>query len=142
MNIDSVLQKKGRRVLTTAPETPLPDLCQKMRIHGVGALVVSRDGAHLDGIVSERDVVLAIAQHGAQALRMRTQEIMTRAPLTVTPTDTIKHAMAVMTDRRARHLPVVEDAQLAGLISIGDLVKNRIEEVEFEANSLRSFIAS
>jgi CBS domain-containing protein len=137
MNIDSVLQKKGREVLTTPPETPLPDLCQKMRIHGVGALVVSRDGTHLDGIVSERDVVLAIAQHGAQALRMRTDQIMTRAPLTITPTDSIKHAMAVMTDRRARHLPVLEEARLAGLISIGDLVKNRLEEVELETNVLR-----
>jgi CBS domain-containing protein len=137
MNIDSVLQTKGRRVITTTPETPLPDLCQKMRIHGVGALVVSRDGARLDGIVSERDVVLAIAQHGAPALRMTVGQVMTKAPLTLTSADTIKHAMTVMTDHRVRHLPVVDDGRLAGMISIGDIVKNRLEEVELETHVLR-----
>ena len=137
MNIDSVLQKKGRRVLTIPPETPVPDLCQKMRIHGVGAMVVSRDGNHLDGVVAERDVVLAVAQHGEQALRMNVSQIMTRAPMTVTPTDTIKHAMSVMTNQRVRHLPVIDDGQLAGLISIGDIVKDRLEEAELETHVLR-----
>ena len=137
MNIDSVLQKKGRRVLTTTPEALVPDLCLKMRVHGVGALGVSRDGAHLDGVVSERDVVLAIAQHGEQALRMNVGQIMTRAPLTVTPTDTIKHAMAVMTNHRVRHLPVIDDGQMAGLVSIGDIVKDRLEEAELETHVLR-----
>lgn len=137
MNIDSVLQKKGRRLFTTTPETSLPDLCQKMRIHGVGALVVTRDGARLEGVVSERDVVLALALHGDQALRMTVAQIMTRSPLTVTPTDTIKHAMAEMTDHRVRHLPVIDGGQLAGMISIGDIVKNRLEEVELETHVLR-----
>lgn len=137
MNIDSVLQKKGRLVFTTAPETLLPGLCQKMRTHGVGALVVSRDGAHVEGMVSERDVVLAIAQHGEPALRMAVGQIMTRAPRTVTPTDTLKHAMAMMTDFRVRHLPVIDKGQLVGMISIGDIVKNRLEEVELETHVLR-----
>jgi len=137
VNIGRVLKAKGSPVFTTTPETSIPDVCSKMRMHNVGALVVSRDGGHLDGMISERDIVLGIAHYGEKVFRQTAGQLMTRSVYTCTPSDTIQHAMEVMTNHRVRHLPVVEGGVLAGLISIGDVVKDRLKELELETNVLR-----
>jgi CBS domain-containing protein len=137
VNVARVLKAKGSLVLTTTPETSIPDVCLKMRMHNVGALVVSRDGLHVDGMVSERDIVLGIAHEGEKVFRQTAGQLMTRSVHTCAPYDTIQHAMALMTNHRVRHLPVVEGGVLAGMISIGDVVKDRLKELELETNVLR-----
>ena len=107
----------------------------------IGAIVVSEDGESVDGILSERDIVIALADGGAESLSRNVDEIMTRRVVTCGPEDTVEELMAEMTNRRIRHFPVVMDGRLCGIVSIGDVVKNRLDEVEFEAKSLRSFIA-
>jgi CBS domain-containing protein len=137
MKIDDVMQSKGRHVETVAPDTPIPDVCQRMRMKNIGALVVTRDGEHIDGIISERDVVSGLARAGAEVLRMTARQLMTKSVITCTPEDHLTKVMAVITTRRVRHLPVVENGKLAGIVSIGDLMKTRLQEVELEANVLR-----
>lgn len=137
MNIDTVLQAKGRHVETTLPDAPILDVAQHMRVRRIGALVVSRDGHHLEGIISERDIVLGLAHDGSNLLRMKAGQVMTKSVITCSPTDSIAHVMAVMTQRRVRHLPVVDAGRLCGMISIGDIVKNRLEELEVQTNVLR-----
>jgi signal-transduction protein with cAMP-binding, CBS, and nucleotidyltransferase domain len=137
VNIERVLKAKGSLVLTTTPETSIPDVCSKMRMHNVGALVVSRDGRHVDGMISERDIVLGIAHQGEKVFRQTAGQLMTRSVHTCAPSDTIQHAMALMTNHRVRHLPVVEGGVLAGMISIGDVVKDRLKELELETSVLR-----
>jgi CBS domain-containing protein len=142
MNVDAILRTKGRSVATIASEASIADAVHELRTRGIGALVVSDDGRAVAGILSERDIVHALAEHGPGLLAMQVAQLMTRRVVTCTPADTVSDLMARMTERRIRHLPVVEGGALIGIVSIGDLVKNRIEEVEFEADSLRSFIAS
>ncbi|HYL50008.1 MAG TPA: CBS domain-containing protein [Stellaceae bacterium] len=141
MNVEAILKAKGREVATVAPDAAVSEAVRLLHSRGIGALVVSADGNRLDGIVSERDLVHALAQRGASVLDQRVSELMTRRVVTCTPNDTIAELMAEMTRRRIRHLPVVDRGHLVGLVSIGDLVKNRLEEMEFETTSLRQFIA-
>ena len=103
-------------------------------------LVISDDGEGVDGILSERDIVAALARHGEDLLSRSVSAIMTRTVVTCDPSDTVGGLMAEMTNRRIRHFPVVADGRLCGIVSIGDLVKSRLDEVEFEAESLRSLI--
>lgn len=141
MNVNDILKAKGREVATVAPDATVTDAVQLLHRRGIGALVVSADGNRLDGILSERDIVHALAAHGAAVLDRRVAELMTRRVVTCTPDDTIAELMGEMTRRRIRHLPVVDRDRLAGLVSIGDVVKNRLEEMESETTSLRQFIA-
>lgn len=141
MNVAVILKTKGRDVATIAPGAIVAEAIRELSRWRIGALVVSSDGKAVDGIISERDIVHALERHGAPLLEMPVRQIMTASVVTCTPTDTVGALMAEMTERRIRHLPVVENGALCGIISIGDVVKNRVEEVEFEANSLRSFIA-
>ena len=141
MNVNDILKAKGREVATIAPDATVADAVRLLHHRGIGALVVSGDGNRLDGIVSERDIVHALAERGATVLDMRVSELMTRRVVTCAPNDTIAELMGEMTRRRIRHLPVVDRGRLAGLVSIGDVVKNRLEEMEFETTSLRQFIA-
>jgi CBS domain-containing protein len=113
-----------------------------LRDRNIGALVVSEDGAAVDGILSERDVAYGLADHGSALLSFSVAQTMTRRVATCAPADSVADLMAKMTNRRLRHLPVVEDGRLVGIVSIGDLVKSRLDEIEEEARSLRSFIAS
>jgi CBS domain-containing protein len=137
VNIDTVLQAKGRQVETTLPDTPILDVAQQMRVRRIGALVVSRDGSHIAGIISERDIVLGLAHDGPNLLRMKASQVMTKSVITCSPSDSIGHVMAVMTERRVRHLPVVDAGRLCGMISIGDIVKNRLQELELQTNVMR-----
>ena len=141
MNVNDILKAKGRDVATVAPDATVTDAVRLLHRRGIGALVVSADGNRLDGILSERDIVHALAAHGAAVLDRRVAELMTRRVVTCTPNDTIAELMGEMTRRRIRHLPVVDRGRLAGLVSIGDVVKNRLEEMESETTSLRQFIA-
>ncbi|MDE2228412.1 MAG: CBS domain-containing protein [Alphaproteobacteria bacterium] len=140
MNVEAILKAKGRQVVTVAPDAAVADAVRLLRRMGIGALVVSADGQRLDGILSERDIVHALADRGTGLLDLRVSDLMTRRVVTCAPGDTIAELMAEMTRSRIRHLPVVDRGRLVGLVSIGDVVKNRLEEIESEATSMRQFI--
>jgi CBS domain-containing protein len=141
MNVETILRNKGNWVATIRPDATVAAAVDMLNRERIGAIVVSRDGEAVDGILSERDVVIALAEDGADLLPRPVAEIMTRSVVTCGPSDTVGELMAEMTNRRIRHFPVVADGRLIGIVSIGDLVKNRLDEVEFEARSMRSFIA-
>jgi CBS domain-containing protein len=129
-------------VTTIAPDASIATAVALLRRHAIGALVVSRDGVAVDGILSERDIVIALADHGAAALDLSVAKLMSRDVITCGRDDAIADLAALMTERRIRHLPVVDRGALVGIVSIGDVVKSRIDEVEGEASSMREFIAS
>ena len=141
MNVEAILRSKGRDVATIRPSQPITAALTVLRERNIGALVVSEDGDTVDGIISERDIVHGLADRGADLLLMKLADVMTRDVVTCDPGDTVDHLMAEMTNRRVRHFPVVRDGRLCGIVSIGDVVKNRLDEVEYEARSLRSLIA-
>ena len=137
MKVEGILKAKGRNVETAKPDTPMIVVIHKLSTMGIGALVVSPDGARVDGVVSERDVVAGLNRHGAALLEMRAGDVMSRGAPVCSPDDSIKHVMGEMTRSRHRHVPVVENGRLCGIVSIGDVVKNRLEELELETNVLR-----
>jgi CBS domain-containing protein len=141
MNVETILRTKGRTVATIRPDETVGAAVDELISRNIGALVVSEDGESVDGIISERDVVHALAAHGINLMSLKIAEVMTRPVVTCDPADSVDRLMAEMTNRRFRHFPVVEDGRLCGIVSIGDVVKNRLDEVEYEARSLRSFIA-
>jgi CBS domain-containing protein len=137
MDVDGILRAKGASVVTIRPDETIADLVRGLRDQRIGAMVVSEDGRSVVGIISERDVVRGLAELGSRILEAPIADLMTREVVACTPRDTVKHLMAEMTRRRIRHLPVVADGVLCGIVSIGDVVKNRLEEVETETNVLR-----
>jgi CBS domain-containing protein len=141
MTVARIINEKGRDVVTVAPEKSLAEVAAILSQKGIGAVVVVEGGA-IRGIISERDIVRALAKHGAEALRKLAVECMTARVVTCLPEETIHDVMQKMTSGRFRHLPVVEDGKLAGIVSIGDVVKRRIEEVEREAEQIREYIAT
>jgi CBS domain-containing protein len=128
-------------VATIRPDATIAAAIDMLNRERVGALVVSEDGGEVAGVLSERDIVRALGRHGEDLLSRAVEDIMTRDVITCEPGDTVGELMSEMTNRRIRHLPVVVEGRLRGIVSIGDVVKNRLDEVEFEASSLRSFIA-
>jgi CBS domain-containing protein len=142
MNVEAILNAKGRAVVTIGPDSSISEAVDLLRRKGIGAVVVSDDGVRVGGILSERDIVHALAEHGAKALELKVAALMTRHVYSCRPDDTVADLMAEMTTHRIRHLPVVENGRLSGIVSIGDVVKNRLDEVESEASSLRQFITS
>ncbi|MFQ5773126.1 MAG: CBS domain-containing protein [Kiloniellaceae bacterium] len=140
MKVQAMLAHKGDYVVTTRPDATIDTAIHMLKLEGIGALVVSDDGVRVQGIISERDVVRGLVAHGADLLQMRVAELMTTAVKTCTTEENIKDVMAEMTRSRVRHLPVVEGGKLCGMISIGDVVKNRLEELETETNVLRDYI--
>jgi CBS domain-containing protein len=141
MNVHAILRDKGKSVVTIHPDATVERAIAVLRQRGIGALVVSDDGANVVGILSERDVVDALGRLGGDLLTVGVSEIMTSPVVTCDPGDSVAELMAEMTSRRIRHFPVVDDGRLVGIVSIGDLVKSRLDEIEYEAHSLRSFIA-
>jgi CBS domain-containing protein len=141
MNVETILRNKGNRVATIRPDATVADAVDLLHRERIGAIVVSEDGNGVDGILSERDIVIALAGDGEALLSRPVADIMTRTVITCDPNDTVGELMAEMTNRRIRHFPVVAEGRLCGIVSIGDLVKSRLDEVEFEASSMRSFIA-
>lgn len=141
MNAEIILKAKGNAVITTGPETTVAKAVAKMQHKKVGALVVSGDGIKIAGIVTERDILHGLAEHGAALLEKKVGDIMTCEVITAAPDDDVDTLMGLMIQRWCRHIPVKKDGALCGVISLGDLVKSRLEEVEHEANQLRDYIA-
>ncbi len=142
MKVMSILKTKGTSVVTTSPETSIATIVRELRNKGIGALVVSEDGATVLGLIGERDIVHGLATYGSRALDLRASDLMTRTVITCAPEDSLTKVMAHMTRHRVRHLPVVEGGKLGGIVSIGDVVKHRLDELEMEANILRdAFLA-
>lgn len=144
MNVEAILKSKGAKVVTVTPETTVSEAAKILKRARIGAVVVSNDGSDVQGILSERDIVNTMADPTKRTglLEKPVSALMTREVLTCEPEDTVQKCMALMTDRRVRHLPVVQGEKMIGLISIGDVVKNRLEELEIEAGFLRELIAS
>jgi CBS domain-containing protein len=141
MRIQDVLRRKGTMVATIRPDKTVSDLLASLSTHGVGALVVSTDEQTVAGIVSERDVVRRLHEQGVGILDRPVEEIMTSSVHTCGPEDALHDIMRVMTLRRVRHVPVIVDQKLAGLVSIGDIVRHRIEELEDERSQLEHYIS-
>src|SRR5262249_53821028 len=142
MIVSQILRSKGSAVLTVAPDASAVEAARVMNERRVGALVVRRGHGKLEGIISERDIVTAIAEHGPDATERLVRALMTPAErlITCSPTDKVDHIMAVMTDRRVRHLPVLESGRLAGIISIGDVVKARLSETLAEVEAMTAYV--
>ena len=143
MKIGDVLKRKGSGVVTMRSGSTIDTVVRRMRLERIGAVIISPDGKSVIGILSERDILHALAEHGTALLALKAEDLMTREVVTCSREDTLQSVMVKMTQRRIRHLPVVEQGQLAGIVSIGDAVKSRLEEVELEANVLRdSYLAT
>lgn len=141
MTVQRIIAEKGRDVVTVAPDASLASIAATLSEKRIGAVVVM-ERESIRGIVSERDIVRAVAKHGGEALTMLATEWMTARVVTCRKADSINDVMQKMTSGRIRHLPVVENGKLAGIVSIGDVVKRRIEDVEREAEQIREYIAT
>lgn len=137
MDVKTIIKAKGNNVVTIEPHVPVATAVHLLSDERIGALVVSDNGKRVLGIVSERDIVIGLARHGEDLLNRRVSEVLTKEVLTCLPDDTAKHLMTEMTRQRVRHLPVVENGELCGIVSIGDIVKSRLAEAEMEADVLR-----
>jgi CBS domain-containing protein len=141
MQINDVLRIKGNEVVTVHPDSEVRQVVAVLNEQRIGAAVVSADGRSVDGIVSERDVVRALAEYGAAVLAQPVTAIYTAQVHVVRPDTHVEELMRLMTDRRIRHVPVVADGVLCGIVSIGDVVKNRIDELESERAALTNYIS-
>jgi CBS domain-containing protein len=142
MRISGLLRDKGDFVATIPPGTTVREVLAGLAEHGVGALVVTSDGERIDGIVSERDVVRALHHRGTPVLDEEVTTVMTAEVTTCAPEDEVDSLMSIMTERRIRHVPVVVDGRLTGIVSIGDVVKHRVHELEHENLALVEYIQS
>lgn len=142
MYVHAILKHKGQDVVSAGPTDDVVETARLLNRHRIGAVVVRDADGHVAGILSERDIVRGIAESGAACLGLKVADLMTREVVSCRPDDSIDDIMALMTERRIRHLPVMEDGRLVGVISIGDVVKRRIAEIESEASSLREYIAT
>ena len=142
MNVATILKLKGRSVATARPDSTLLEIATKLHAKRIGAIVVVGENGHVAGIVSERDVIRAIAEGGADALLKPVSAVMTADVVSCQESNALDELMELMTQGRFRHLPVMEDGSLVGIISIGDVVKNHVAEVEMEASSMRSYLAT
>jgi CBS domain-containing protein len=142
MSIQTILDRKGAEVFTIGATATVRSAADRMRERSIAALVV-KSGDAITGLISERDIVRAVSRHGERALSMEVLDVATHAAITVAPDDTVKRAMTLMTHYRVRHLPVIADGKLVGIVSIGDVIKHRVEDLETESNVLRdAYIAA
>jgi len=142
MTVSHILKAKGRDVITASPTSSVSDIARILSERRIGAVVITGATGRIEGIVSERDVVRQVGKEGAKALDLPVSAIMTRNVRTAREGDSEAELMALMTEHRIRHLPVVHDGKLAGMVSIGDVVKNRIEAIEREAADMKAYIAT
>ncbi len=142
MNVATILSEKGRDVITASPDDSLLEVAKTLRKHGIGCIVLTDGKGGIAGIVSERDLVRAIADSGGDILKSPVSSCMTKKVITCGTAETIDTIMSAMTDGRFRHMPVVENDSLIGVISIGDVVRLRIAEAELEAAAMRDYIAT
>lgn len=142
MNVTEILKGKGTRVETTHAEVTVAEAARVLTDKHIGALLVCDLRGKVIGILSERDIVRGIAGHGPTALDLTVGEVMTERVISCAPEDDVRHVMAVMTNWRTRHLPVMAGKELRGILSIGDVVKNRLDETQLELNVLRDYARS
>ncbi len=142
MKIADILRRKGSDLVTIRPYASIEMAAGVMAAKGIGALVVLDDSGHLAGIISERDIVHGFARHKGEMTGSRVADLMVRDVITCRPDDSVKHIMAVISDRRVRHVPVMENDKLAGIVSIGDVLKSRLDETLEEVNVLRDLSLS
>ena len=142
MFVSDILAQKGGLVFTVTPGTSIAQLSQQLSIRRIGSVLVLDGEGSVAGIVSERDLVRALASHGAKAMELEARQVMTREVVTCDPDDSIDQVMQTMTQGRFRHLPVVRHGELLGLVSIGDVVKARLEETKHETESLKAYIVA
>jgi len=142
MTVQHILAEKGTGVVSIGPDLSLAEASRLLAEKKIGAVVVSGDGEAVDGILSERDIIRALAKEGAAALDMQVSRYMTADVVTCNRTADMDHLMQVMTHGKFRHIPVVEDGLLVGIVSIGDVVKRRLAEVEVEHQALKEYIAT
>jgi CBS domain-containing protein len=134
--IQNILDRKGAKVMTIRATDTVQIAADRMREHGIAALVV-KSGDAIKGVISERDIVRAVSRHGNGALSLAVLNIVGQSVIRVAPGESLKRAMSLMTNNRVRHLLVIDDGKLAGIVSIGDIVKLRLEDLETEKNVLR-----
>ena len=139
--VAAILHHKGDEVIAVKPAATIAEVTEVLRARRIGAVLVTDSLGQLLGIVSERDIVRSMAAHGAATLERTAAQLMTQVVVTAAPATTVPEAMRLMTERRVRHIPVLENATLVGLVSIGDVVKARIMEQEQEVDSLKAYIA-
>ena len=142
MNVKMILGDKGTDVLTIDSSNKLSDAIAVLENRSVGILVTTSPEEPMAGVISERDVVRALSNHGALALERPISDFMSSNPVTITNQTTVVEAMAIMTEKRIRHLPVIDEGKICGLVSIGDVVKRRIIDTEAEAEALKSYIVA
>lgn len=140
MHARDILKNKGNRIVTANAEMSVADASRMLHDNRIGAVLVLNAAGRIAGIFSERDIVTGMAKHGAAVITMSVGALMTREVMTCQPTDLIADIMGTMTARRIRHLPVVEEDRLLGIISIGDVVKYRLDEAAHEVDSLREYV--
>jgi CBS domain-containing protein len=140
MNVAAILRHKGRSVTTASPATTLLAVANKLAAKRIGAIVIVGSGGTVAGILSERDIIRCLAKDGPDCLSRPVSESMTRAVVSCHEDDTLDEVMAMMTERRFRHLPVISDGALVGIVSIGDVVKHHVAEVTIEATAMREYI--
>ncbi|MBL6613500.1 MAG: CBS domain-containing protein [Reyranella sp.] len=142
MFVSDILSQKGGLVYSVTPSTTVAEVAQQLSTRRIGSVLVLSDQSAVVGIVSERDLVRVTAAHGAKALELEARQVMTRDVVTCHPDDSIDEVMQTMTNGRFRHLPVVHHGELLGLVSIGDVVKARLEETQYEAEALKAYIVA
>jgi CBS domain-containing protein len=141
MTVAAILRHKGCEIASVSPTTRIANVTTTLAEWRIGSVLVRDSAGQLLGIVSERDIVRSLAKEGAACLEMTAAQLMTRVLHTVTPRTSTEQAMAVMTESRVRHLPVMEGCDLVGMVSIGDVVKAQLDDKEREVDSLRAYVA-
>ena len=137
MNVSSILRRKGTHVETAKSQTTVGEAAQRLTAKGIGSLVILDDGGNLLGVLSERDLVRALSEHGRSSWSVPVGDLLGERPATCQPEDSLRDVMSIMTRRRARHLPVIAGEALVGIVSIGDVVKGQLEDLELEVGVLR-----
>jgi len=142
MKVSSLLDNKNQHIISVSPDTEIGEVAEILRQHRIGAVIVLNGPDDIAGVLSERDIVRAVAEHGSPCLEFKAEQLMTKDVIRCALEDSIDRVMELMTEHRFRHLPVMDDRKLIGMISIGDVVKHKIEQVEAEAQQMRSYIAT
>ncbi len=139
MNVSSILRRTGTQVETAESQTTVGEAAQRLTAKGIGSLVILDDGGNLLGVLSERDLVGALSEHGRSSSSVPVGDLLGECPATCKPEDSLRDVMSVMTRRRARHLPVIAGEALVGIVSIGDVVKSQLKDLELEVGALRDY---
>ena len=139
MSVAEILKRKGTVVITVDPDVPAQTFARLLQKEGIGAMVVKNPDGSIAGIISERDLAYGLATHGSNLGHCRVSELMTKTVITCSPSDSLSKIMKVMTERRIRHLPVLDGQALVGIVTIGDVLKFRLEETQMEAAVLRDY---